>query len=408
MTTDRRRLGSRARHLRHRSVCVLLGLTLALAFLASAVAGNLDFSDRQACEAQAASEPARSRLDLLARGFNLTGWLDSVPARPPDLAVLATLHTRGFTHIRLPVTAERVMEAFGSRDGVARQFLELDKAVASLTDLGFGVSLDLHPGERLGQLHLTEPDRAFGLIETLWRVLARRYAHVSEDRLFFEVLNEPKVRAGVWNSQGPRLVETIRREAPGRTLIYGPANYQRIDALLELPPLADPNIVYAVHFYDPMIFTHQGLDWSDGPLRYMHGVPFPARLHDPGIARLLDVLTVQGRGEAAALVKAQLSVPWTEDRISAEIARAAAWAERHRRPVIINEFGVLGWKAASADRARWLRTVRSAAERHCIGWTHWDYADGFGFVHRVGEREFPDEPIVDALLGSRSTTVRSR
>ena len=391
-----------SRLLRHRFGCVLAASTLTVSSLSPALAESPDVSNRQACEAPDAAEPLRPRLGHLARGFNLTGWLDNVTARPPDQAVLARLRTRGFTHVRLPVTAERLMEAFSSGDVVARQLLDLDQALGILLDLGFAVSLDLHPGDRLGRVHAADPDRGFELIQTVWRLLARRYANRREDRLLFEVLNEPNVRPGVWNSQGPRLVEAIRREAPGRTLVYGPANYQRIDALLEITPLADPNIVYAVHFYDPMIFTHQGLDWSDDPLRYLKGIPFPSRLTDPAIARLLDGLALQGRGDAAALVKRQLAAPWTEERITTDIARAAAWAERHRRPVIINEFGVLGWKAAPADRARWLRTVRIAAETHCIGWAHWDYADGFGFVRRVGEREIPDEAIVDALLGSRS------
>ena len=150
-----------------------------------------------------------------------------------------------------------------------------------------------------------------------------------------------------------------------------------------------------------MIFTHQGLDWSDDPLRYLQKVPFPARLADPSVTKLLDELAKQGRGDATALVKSALREPWTEDRIDAEITRAASWAERHRRPVIINEFGVLGWKAEASDRARWLRAVRRSAERHCIGWTHWDYADGFGFVRRIADREIPDETIVRALLDGK-------
>jgi endoglucanase len=385
----------------------LAALSLAVSCLCAA-AENPPVSDRAACDAPAAAGPLRARFAQLTRGFNLTGWLDSVPARPPDQALLARLRARGFAHVRLPVTAERLMEAFSSRDAVAQQLLELDRALGILLDLGFAVSLDLHPGSRLGRMHAADPDRGLELIEAVWRLLARRYANQREDRLFFEVLNEPTVPPGIWNAQGPRLVETIRRAAPGRTLIYGPANYQRIDALLEITPLADPNIVYAVHFYDPMIFTHQGLDWSDDPLRYLQGIPFPSRLTDPVIAGLLDRLALQGRGEAATLVKSQLALPWTEERIATVIAGAAAWAERHRRPVIINEFGVLGWKSAPADRARWLRTVRSAAEAHCIGWAHWDYADGFGFVRRVGEREIPDETVVDALLGSRSPALPPR
>ena len=373
----------------------------ALLLVASpAAAAGTEAPDRAACVPMSEAQRA------LARGFNVTGWLDNVPARLPDLSVLARLHERGFTHVRLPVTAEHLMEAFTSREAAARQLRDLDTALNVLRDLGFAVSLDLHPGERLGRMHEAEPERGFELIDALWHVLAKRYSNRPPNRLFFEVLNEPKVPPAVWNVQGPRLVETIRRAAPNHTVIYGPANFQRIDALLDLKPLADSNVVYAVHFYDPMIFTHQGLDWSDDPLRYLHGVPFPSRLSDPDVARLLGDLMLQHRAEAVALVKGQLNAPWTEERIAADIARAGAWSQRYGRPVIINEFGVLGWKAAAVDRARWLRAVRTAAERNCIGWTHWDYADGFGFVRRVGEREIPDEIMVDALLGGRSARPR--
>jgi endoglucanase len=380
------------------SLRVLAGLAVAVTGLLPDIAAAFD--SPTVCEASA-PPVLRPRVEMLARGFNLTGWLDSVPARPPDLAVLASLRQRGFTHIRLPVTAERLMEVFSNRDTIARELFDLDRAIGALMRLGYAVSLDLHPGDRLGDLHVAAPDQAFELIDALWRSLARRYSVHPKDRLFFEVLNEPKVAAGVWNRQGPLLVETIRREAPEHTIIYGPANFQRIDALVEMAPLPDPNVVYAVHFYDPMIFTHQGLDWSNDPVRDVKGMPFPTRLSDPRVATLVELLTLHGKAEAAALVKRQLSRPWTEERIVAEMAQAAAWSERYHRPVIINEFGTLAWQAPPADRARWIRTVRSAAEARCIGWAHWDYADAFGFMRRVGEREVPDEAILDALLGSR-------
>jgi endoglucanase len=366
----------------------------------SALAEPLDNAARPACDARGSSAVPAARLATLGRGFNLTGWLDGPTVRRPDERLLSSLRSRGFTHIRLPVTAERLMDGFSRPDDTEQRLAELDRALGTLIGLGFGVSLDLHPGERLSRLHVAEPSRGLELIDALWRRLARRYAHYPDDRLFFELLNEPALDAKTWNAQAVRLIGTIRRESPGRTLIYGPANFQRIEALLDLRPFADANIVYAVHFYDPMIFTHQGLDWSDDTLRHLHGVPFPAKLTDSRIAQLLGGL---GNDAAAALVRKQLASPWTESRIDGEFARAAAWAEQHRRAVIVNEFGVLGWKAARADRQRWLRAVRTAAERHCIGWTHWDYADGFGFVHRVGNREIPDEAVVDALLGRAPT-----
>jgi endoglucanase len=346
---------------------------------------------------------APTRLATLARGFNLTGWLEGPTPRAPDERALAGLLRRGMTHIRLPVTPEKLSEAFSRRDQIDAQLKTLDYAIDRLIGLGFGVSLDLHPGDRIGRLHVAEPDRAFDILKAVWLTLARRYADRPADRLYFEVLNEPTPSEKIWNTHGPRLVEAIRRAAPDRTIVYGPANFQQISALNALTPLADSNIVYAVHYYAPMVFTHQGLDWSDDPLRYLQGVPFPARLSDAPVQRLLKDLAALGRDKSAEQLRAQLREPWTEERVANEIAQAGGWALRHQRPVILNEFGVLRWKAAPADRQRWLRTVRQAAERNCVGWAHWDYADGFGFMERVGDREIPDAGTLDALIERGST-----
>ena len=346
-----------------------------------------------------------SRLWALARGFNLPGWLEGPAVRRPDMRALAQLFSRGFTHIRLPVAPEGLLAEFSSPEDVARKLAELDLAVDSLAGTGFAVSIDMHPGGRFGRLQASEPERAFALAERLWRLLARRYADRAPERVLFEIMNEPAAKPAIWNEQAPRLVAAIRREARDHTIIYDHANYQRIDALPAAAPVADMNVVYAAHFYDPMIFTHQGLDWSEDPLRYLHQVPFPTRLTDPGVVRLMGELTLEGHGESIAAIRAALGEPWTEARINDAMGQAASWAQRHGRPVIINEFGALRWRTDPRDRARWLTAVRQAAEHNCLGWAHWDYVDGFGFADRVGDREIPDEMVLQALLGG--ATARS-
>src|SRR6266487_505450 len=356
-------------------------------------------SDAAVCAASVASGVSPSRLATLARGFNLTGWVDAWPPRHPSQEALARLYVRGFTHVRLPVKAELLIGDFNDDGELALHVDELDRAIASLLGIGFGVSIDLHPGSRFEHLYATNLERGFALLDDLWHFLAHRYARFTADRLFFEVLNEPTVGQSIWNLQGPRLASAIRSEAQDHTIIYGQAGPQRIDALGQ--PLADPNVVYAVHFYDPMIFTHQGADWSDNPSRYLQGVPFPARLSDLAVASLVDRLVEQDHREAASSLRSQLDSPWTEDRIAQQFIQAGRWIARHRRPLIVNEFGVLSWKAPPADRARWLRAVRRSAEHDCIGWTHWEYAEGFGFMHRADGQEKPDETIMDALLDAR-------
>ncbi len=46
--------------------------------------------------------------------------------------------------------------------------------------------------------------------------------------------------------------------------------------LLAMEPLADGNVIYNFHFYEPHEFTHQGATWSVPWWSYTHGVPYPA------------------------------------------------------------------------------------------------------------------------------------
>ena len=371
---------------------------LVLSFALTLIPAKVWAQRSRNCDHLSQSKVPVERLSLLARGFNLPGWLDGQRIRRPSRETLVALHRRGFTHVRLPVAPERLMPEFSGGADVARDRAELHGAIELLTAIGFAVSLDLHPGERLGRLHKNEPDRAFILIDRLWRDLSREYAGYRPDRLFFEVLNEPGVPSAIWNVQGPRLAATIRAAAPNHTIIYGSANFQQIGALPDVPLPLD-NIVHAVHYYAPMAFTHQGLDWSDDPLSHLRGVPFPAARSDPAVEQRLRELRFLGHKASADLLENTLRAPWDETRVTGEVSRAGQWSRTHRTPVVLNEFGVLAWKAPAPDRLRWLETVRRSAERACIGWAHWDYADAFGFVRRIGDKEVPDEAILKALLG---------
>src|SRR5436305_4380724 len=124
------------------------------------------------------------------------------------------------------------------------------------------------------------------MIDALWRAVPRHDARYPIEHLLYDVLNEPDVSVEIWQIQGPRLATTIRANAPDHTIVYGTSDYQQISALPDAP-LALPNLVYAVHYYAPMVFTHQGQDWSEDPLRDLAGVPFPVSRSDPGVDRLV-------------------------------------------------------------------------------------------------------------------------
>src|SRR5262249_2749240 len=108
-----------------------LAAALALALVAGGIraADAVDPKTPPACAAQLPPGVPAARIASLARGFNLTSWLEGPSPRRPDMALLAELHARGFTHIRLPVAPERLMAEFSGPDEIARQSTELDRAI---------------------------------------------------------------------------------------------------------------------------------------------------------------------------------------------------------------------------------------------------------------------------------------
>ncbi|ODN71380.1 glycoside hydrolase family 5 protein [Methylobrevis pamukkalensis] len=351
---------------------------------------------------------APERLGALARGFNLPGWLDRPDGIPPERSVLRHLRILGMTHIRLPVTGELVMAKFSDEGTITRHLTHLRAALDLLLDEGFAVSVDLHPGSHFAELYRDDSEAGALAVEDAWTRMAAVVAGYPKDRVFAEVLNEPVTTQDVWAEHLPRFLAHLRALLPETTLIAQPYGPQRPEVLLGMTPFDDPNIVYAVHFYDPMVFTHQGLTWSTDadPLTHLKGVPFPARRLDPKIRQMIVDLRAEGRASSAAVLDSALARDWNAQSADRLFDALRTWSDTNRRAVILNEFGVLRFEAAPDDRARWLAAVVTAAEaRGCAAWTHWDYADGFGLLDPG--TGLPDDLVMRALLdpGSIPQTV---
>jgi endoglucanase len=339
---------------------------------------------------------AKDRARLLARGFNLPDQVPSRQAARPQRATLKWLRERGMTHVRLPVRGENVMPRFSSASTIRATIDDFDRALELLLGLDFVVSADMHPGGDFARLHRADPEAALSALTEGWRNLAKAVRRLPPSRVFGELLNEPNVEDAIWRAQAERLVSDLRGELPSTTFIAGPAPYQRVEALAGWRPLADDNIVYAFHYYDPMAFTHQGLNWDpSNPLSRLEGVPFPASRGAPDMAQLLDRLRARGEDDLASSIDHALDRPWTGQTIAAQFAPLADWSRKHSAPVILNEFGVLRFKAPRAARLAWLKTVRETAQANGFGWAHWDYNQGFGLLDETGK---PDFALIDVLL----------
>ncbi|WP_271539425.1 glycoside hydrolase family 5 protein [Bradyrhizobium sp. CCBAU 45321] len=342
------------------------------------------------------------RLAALSRGFNADGWINGAP---PSRALLQQLRKAGMSHVRLPVPAERVMPRFAAKDEREATLRVLDGALKQLTSLGYSSSVDLHPGERFNRLHKDDPDAAMGEMQEAWRALAGIIRSYPADLVFAELLNEPDIEAARWQKEVEALAAFVRRLLPSTTLIVGPVNWQRADSLPRFRPLADPDVVYAIHFYDPMVFTHQGHWDARDPLHDIMDLPYPINAGDPKVQALRQDL--QDRDAVTALAMLDTAIAAAKDKPGADrwLAPALAWQRQFSRPIIVNEFGVLKAGAPRQSRLRWLAEVTAYARAHCWGWAHWELAQGFGLVDSATGK--PDPDVLRALLGTPGRPERA-
>jgi endoglucanase len=366
-------------------------LTIALVLLGSPLA----FSPASACSHLVHNVPA-SVIGALSRGFNLDGWFNEKQSAPPSIELLRELRKAGMSHVRLPVPAERVMPRFASKADRDARLREIDRALSELLSLGYHVSLDLHPGDQFNQLHQQDPEASLQEMKETWTDLAQIMRRHPADRTFAELLNEPDLDADRWQSEAEELAGVVRRLLPRTTIIVGPVNWQRADSLPSLRPLNDLNVVYAIHMYDPMAFTHQGHWLPEEPLSSIRGLPYPIHADDPHVQELRRQLLEERKTQALAALDQAIIASADADGIAKWLEPAAAWQRRFSRPIIINEFGVLKSQAPRESRLRWLSAVVSYANQHCWGWAHWELAQGFGLVDdRTGRA---DPGVMRALL----------
>ena len=349
---------------------------------------------RAACIETRHTVPA-VRLEALARGFNLAGQLDGSSSALMHEDLLRTLYSRGMRHVRLPVPAETVMSGFSTRDAVERQLQALTRFVGQLIDIGYAVTIDLHPGAQFQKMHRDKPAEAFAALKDAWQMLARVVGRFPPDKVFADLLNEPDVSAERWQGEMRQLAEFVRKLLPDTTLVVGPVNWQRADSLPRFKPLDDRNVVYAIHFYDPMAFTHQGHWDRNDPLSEIKQLPFPLTRGDATVMELRARLEVAEKAAALRELDTALAMSDKGDVVADQLAPALKWQAEYRRPLIINEFGVLTHHAPPQSRIQWLQTVVKFAEASCIGWTHWEFAQGFGLLN---DKKQLDDQAVRALL----------
>jgi len=213
----------------------------------------------------------------------------------------------------------------------------------------------------------------------MWRYTARRYrenpvvagydlmVEPNANEVLFDEWDPPafyQAHGGSladWNQLYPRIIEGLRLEDPLTPVLVQPMGYGAVDWLLFMTIVDDPHTIYAVHQYDPYVYTHQeppllleypgffdadedgepefvDRGWLDGLLETVdlfqrdHGVVVAVNemgisRWEPGAARFIsdEISLLEARGLAWAN---------TEDVPGNELLEAlvAGWASNTKRP----------------------------------------------------------------------------
>ena len=351
--------------------------------------------------ATSSSVPA-ARLAHIRHGINLSAWFAQVYDPKgytkehfqnwTTSADIALIKSAGFDHVRLSVNPQPMMDAGHRRGGTEEYFGYLDAAVKMILDAGLAVEIDMHPDSDF-KARLAKEDDFVQRFADYWNMVAKHYASWDRDRLFFEILNEPEMRdAYRWYGVEAKLTAAIRRGAPANTIIAAGARWDDDNDMVFLEPLADTNVIYVFHFYEPHIFTHQGATWGSYYWTFVKDLHYPS---SPENAARVAAALPEARDRYEVIRYGQDH--WDSSRVEAEINQAAEWAKQHGVPLICNEFGVFRDFSDPQDRARWINDVRTTLEHHNIGWTMWDYSGNFGVATKKDGTATLDEITMRAL-----------
>jgi aryl-phospho-beta-D-glucosidase BglC (GH1 family) len=353
--------------------------------------------------AAAAGSPAARRAERLRHGVDLSHWFAQVfakegytkahfdayfTARDADLVA-----AMGFDHVRFTVEPAPMFDEAAPDTLKADYMATFDAALDMLLARGLTVLVDVHPAEDW-KARLNTDDELVESFARFWRAFAAHLSKTDPDRVVLEIINEPTVKDPYrWMGIQAKLVAAARAGAPRHTLMATGANWSSLPDLLRLEPVADPNVIYTFHLYDPHTFTHQGAGWGADYWKYLTHVPYPSS--PEGVAPILP--TVENDAARDAL-KQYGEERWNAERLDAMAAAAQKWGRDHGVPVYCGEFGVYRRYATESERTAWLHDVRTALERHGIGWALWDYAGGFAVANRKqGEAPVADMPTLTAL-----------
>lgn len=320
-------------------------------------------------------------LAKLTNGVNVTRWFCYQPVdvdkkhfetyfTDADFAALKRLKVN---FVRLCLSPDFVYKN-GQPNAAVLPYV--DKALARLEKAGIATIFDLHDN---GQLKLDAVGQDNSGFVSFWKSIAQRYRGKMGKSVVFELVNEPvfQKNAEVWYALQKQTVAGIRAIDPKRTIMVSATGWSGIDALAQMTPLAEKNLIYTYHCYDPFMFTHQGATWAGDYVLKVKSIPFPSS--PEAVDKIMDQIPADHQNDVRNYGKSRFD----ENYLRTRIAIAESWAKKHQVPVVLGEFGAYPPVAPVDSRSRWFAAMKNVLNQSNVRRAIWGYDDGLGLGRSI-------------------------
>jgi len=218
--------------------------------------------------------PTAEKLPSNWRGFNLNNKQSidrSWSNKPYQEWQVKAVSDFGFNFLRIAIDY-RTWLINADCNKVNVEFLEneLDQLIGWGLKYDVHIQLDMHIGPGHESQHAAPKDeRVLWKDESaqedfarMWAMLARRYKGIPNQKLTFNLLNEPHdISNEEYVAVMLKAIEAVRKEDPDRLMIVDGNSYTTVP----LEALAGiPNVAQAMHMYEPFNLTHYRASWVSG------------------------------------------------------------------------------------------------------------------------------------------------